>query len=360
VAAGIVLFTDMTAGMLGGNLGPLGMVALVLALVMSAAVLQVFTQVLIRGRRFRSLAALRVANNGGTTIAQVLAGLLFAGQAIGLAVGAIAGGLIAVLFGGRGSRAWLRGLLRERPAAGMLGRLVAVHAKFPLYVLPYAFVTLIKDRGLIVVFAIYGDTATAGALVAAQRLVSIPVGLITSSIAPVLHQRLASAAEPGLLADGVGAVLRVVIMVAAPLYILLALTAGTTVPWVLGSAWRDAADFTAVLCISSFTLCLSGLFDRSLDLKSKQHVALGIEASSGLLSLLAGVTVIRTTGNAVHALLAFVVCEAIHHLVWIGAVCHVNRWPLGQLRRMAGPLLLAVTATALVYVTLPAPGGSVR
>jgi O-antigen/teichoic acid export membrane protein len=198
-----------------------------------------------RAERFKALAAARVLQYGGGSVAQVLLGLLQAG-ALGLLLGPILAALAATLLLSRPSPqgGWVA--VWKHPGDA-LRAMAHKHRDFPLLNTPHAFAGALQDSLALILITAWSGEAAAGYWALALRYLKAPAGLVGGALSQTLYPRLVSAATP---AEGLYAVRRsmlVLIGLALPLMIVLLLWGPWLFARVFGERWVEAGTLARAL-----------------------------------------------------------------------------------------------------------------
>lgn len=189
---------------------------------------------------FRADGLGRVAQAAAQVVIQVLAGLAALGAA-GLVAGYALAYLARFLFGLR----LAFGRLRPGPARG-LAALAREHWRYPAYAAPSAVLQSATQLAPPILLAVVYDPAVAGLFGLGQRLMSLPVRLLSQSASQVFLSEVAHAppaeayrlfVRTTLRFLALGAVGVVVPLVAAPALFELA----------FGPAWREAGEMVRLL-----------------------------------------------------------------------------------------------------------------
>lgn len=352
--AWLVVHTPDDLSLVRDDLKPHAFVLVGGLLVLGSSLTQLACQFLLREGRFGALAVTRFTSSAGVTLAQILLGFLAGGRAAVLMIGAMLASVVAGILGGR--KAWR--LLKVPSKDGFRSLWVSAveFRQFPLFVAPYGFVTVARDRGILLLLVAYADVGLVGLLALAQRLVALPVGLGTSALSPIVHKMLINAERITDHERIVLIILRCMIWVGAPVFLCLALFADSLAPVVLGSEWTDIGPLCVVLSVSGFTLFLSGLFDRTFDIVRQQARALWIEGSNTVFSLAVVWYLLEGGFDFMDALLGFVITNAIHHVVWIAVVWRTLGFSRAGLEGVVLHVSTAAIVAASVWVIL---GGAV-
>lgn len=330
------------------DVGELLMWVSVATLIGGVAHFQLVSQYCVRKGHFGRLAIARLISAAGGTAVQLFLGVVYGGRVAALVLGAAMATVGAALVGG------LRMRIRRKASNGGEERLelyeiARVHKRFPMFVVPYGFVTLLRDRGLLLLLASYLSLDVVGLVAMAQRIVAVPVGFASSAVGPVVHRRLAAADDPKVFEQAVGLVLRIMIWVGAPSFVLLALLAQSMAPLALGEEWAEVGPLCTVLAISGFTLFLSGLLDRSFDIVQKQSMALWIEGANSVVTLSVVWILLAKGASASQTMLGYALVNALHNLVWIVAAWRSLGFSAAGMRRLARHLFGSVALMIMVW-----------
>lgn len=198
-----------------------------------------------RAERFKALAAARVLQYGGGSVAQVVLGLLQAG-ALGLLLGPILAALAAALMLSRPSPEGGWAALWKQPGEA-LKAMALKHRDFPLLNTPHAFAGALQDSLALILITAWSGEASAGYWALALRYLKAPAGLVGGALSQTLYPRLVGAATP---AEGLYAVRRtmlVLIGLALPLMIVLLLWGPWLFARVFGERWVDAGMLARAL-----------------------------------------------------------------------------------------------------------------
>lgn len=198
-----------------------------------------------RAERFKALAAARVLQYGGGSVAQVVLGLMQAG-AMGLLLGPILAALAAALLLGRPSPEGGWAAVWKQPGEA-LKAMALKHRDFPLLNTPHAFAGALQDSLALILITAWSGEAAAGYWALALRYLKAPAGLVGGALSQTLYPRLVGAATP---AEGLYAVRRtmaVLIGLALPLMVVLLLWGPWLFARVFGERWVDAGMLARAL-----------------------------------------------------------------------------------------------------------------
>jgi O-antigen/teichoic acid export membrane protein len=209
----------------------------------------------VRSGRYGAISRAVVLQGAGRGLVPVGVGWWQPGW-VGLLLGEVAGRLLGVFRLGRTAWPALRGALRPWDGA-YFRRVLAANWKYPGFVLPSSLLDALGAAlPLPVVARLYGSAA-AGEYLLVTRLVSLPAGLVSASVADVFHSRLAEACRTS--PEQARPLLRRVSVHLLGIGLAIFVPAAAVAPWVFGpvfgSAWDRAGRLLAVLA----PLALAGL-----------------------------------------------------------------------------------------------------
>jgi O-antigen/teichoic acid export membrane protein/2-polyprenyl-3-methyl-5-hydroxy-6-metoxy-1,4-benzoquinol methylase len=270
-----------------------------------------------RMKRFRRVAAARVFQSTGTVIGQL--GLLMVhsggfalvgGWIIGQSIGTFF--LLSQLFYRDGRFLW-----KARDWA-MLREAVGRYRNFPIYKAPHSFVSNASSQLVIVILRMFASLNLVGLYSMAARAVYLPVTLIASSMNDVFYEKAATELKHGGLERFVTRLLRIQLVLAAPLLVLVAFDAKLIFGFVLGPKWVAAGSFAAILAFLSFLYFLTSWLDRLFDVRGRQKICLILEVTGNVLSLGALALILRwDPQNAALAIGTYVVLQMAVSIIWL-------------------------------------------
>ena len=270
-----------------------------------------------RMKRFRFLALVRVCQALGIVGGQLallkfypggfalVGGWLF-GQTLGTAL------LVVQLFVSDGNFLFkARDWAQVRASAGR-------YRNFPMYKAPYSFIANASSQLVVVIMRIFSDLNIVGLYSMAARAVYLPVSLIASSMNDVFYEKAATELKQGGLESFVSRLLRIQVVLAAPLLVLTAFDAKLIFGLILGPKWVPAATYAAILAFASFLYFLTSWLDRLFDVRGRQKLSLVLEFSGNVLSL-GGLTLALwwNPKNAVFAVGVYATMQVLYASVWL-------------------------------------------
>jgi len=305
----------------------------------------------LRTKQFATLAKSRILMAlGGVGLQAVLAPMA-RGNAGGLIIGSTAGLAVPVVMFAHALKSRMKHVLQVSVDPARLSSAAKKHSAFPKYVVPYGFIGIVRDRGLVMLFAAYASMATTGFYALALRVVNAPFTLLYGSLSPVLYQRAVAEPDREKVAFLIYRTLKILVTVSTPAFIAFAWFAPVVFTSVLGPRWKGAGAYAAVLIAPAYTLALQGLFDRMFDLVGRQRLALIIEICYTIAGLTAFAVTVVITRDTLIALVAFSAVSIVYHVVWITQVYRVMKFPQFDLVKI---LIRAAILGAVSYAILGA------
>src|SRR5579872_1263244 len=270
-----------------------------------------------RMKRFRSVATARVFQAAGTAIAQLALLLvrsggfaLVGGWIIGQSMGSLY--LLSQLVYNDGKFLW-----QARDWA-VVRRSVGLYRNFPIYKAPHSFVSNASSQLVIVILRMFADLNLVGLYSMAARAVYLPVTLIASSMNDVFYEKAATELKQGGLERFVTRLLRIQLVLAAPLLVLVAFDAKLIFGFVLGPKWVAAGGYAAIIAFLSFLYFLTSWLDRLFDVRGRQKICLILEVAGNVVSLGSLAVMLKLhPQNAALAIGVYVVSQMTVNIIWL-------------------------------------------
>ncbi len=224
------------------------------------------------------------------------------------------------------------------------------YRNFPLYKAPYSFIANAASQLVVVILRIFSNLSMVGLYSMASRAVYLPVSLIASSMNDVFYEKAATELKRGGLEVFVTRLLRIQVVLAAPLIVLTAFDAKLIFGFVLGPKWIEAGTYAAILAFASFLYFLTSWLDRLFDVRGRQRLSLILEFSGNTASL-GGLTLMLWLhpDNVVLAVAVYATLQVLYSSIWLMFAYHVagfERKALGLLLRDA--VVSAGVATGVI------------
>lgn len=196
-----------------------------------------------RRARYRDMAANRVVQSGATAISQIALWFVKPLGAGGLVVGALIGQIVSILT----LRRRTRELQAEAPVTRAESRAaLARYKKMPMWNAPTALVDSLRMNGINLAIGAIATGAAMGQFGMAWRIVDVPAVLISSALAQVFFQKLATTPRGELARAARLSVVRSALFGIVP-FALVWLLSPWAFPFVLGSEWAEAGLFGQAL-----------------------------------------------------------------------------------------------------------------
>ena len=289
----------------------------------------------IRTKSYSEIAANRLTQTGALVAGQVGLGLLGWG-AVGLLVGAVAG---SVAGSSRLARvAWRShaSSFRRVSRAGVSTAAIR-YRRFPILSAPSALLnTLGGQAPLLLIVALFGADV-GGHLALAQRVIALPVTLLSGAIGQVYFAEFArlTREHPEDLRALFWRTTRPLAVTAAGPFLLSALAAPLFFPFVFGQNWSEAGVYVAILAPMNYLQFVTNPTYGTLDVLERQDLHLAREISRLCLmggAVLAAVALHLPPIGAIGALcLAGCVTYLLYGFIsWRAIVAHDAHLPLAR------------------------------
>ena len=207
------------------------------------------------------------------------------------------------------------------------------YSAYPLFVMPYGLVTILRNRAVYPIFSIFQAVPAAGSFSLANRVLNLPNSILANSIRPVLYRESGVVGIrnlESLILLVVRSLGEVGVLVSVPLLI----HAETLVGLVLGTAWLPMVPYLQLLALPAILVIMGDFADRLFDRLGHQKTALRLEMifaalSIGLLAVTFGVTKEARLATAAHA-----AAQSVYYLVWLMVLFRISGFGLSALGRI--------------------------
>lgn len=316
-------------------------------LVALGGVYQSTTHWFTRQQSFGVLALLPFSSSVITCLSQIVLAIVGYGGFGGLVVGSILGmgmttGMAIILFFYRERTHFVASVSPRR-----MWLLAKKYRNYPCYITSYTLVGVVRERIILFLINSIGSQATVGFFALANRLVNLPVGLISGSLRPVLFQR-AAVADYHQIQSFMDRTLVNMARFATPFWILLLFCATEFFTLVFGEQWRGAGAYAVILSFAGFTFLFTDWSDRLLDVLGRQKLAFQMEFYFSLSSIAVLFVSLLVTRNLFICVASQSFVLMIFHFYWLYTVYRCAGF------RMAGLLraLKVIFASCSVWTVL--------
>ncbi len=250
---------------------------------------------MVRKGRFGALAKMRVVYVLSAIVVQLAVPLVFIAGPVGLVSGQIVGFGAAGVFG-----AWrMRGIadLKSSPRRDRLRHAARKYRNYPLYDVWAALITSLGVFAPAVLMAIVYSTEAAGWFALAQRMLAMPLTMLSNSFSRVYYAEAVriGAGDPAGLRVLFKSTVRRVILFAAPPVVLGAILAPFVFTFIFGPAWWQAGLYFTLISPMMIASILAFVVSPTLDVTGRQRLKFAREATS-LAFIIAGIAVPRLLG----------------------------------------------------------------
>jgi O-antigen/teichoic acid export membrane protein len=226
----------------------------------------------VRTRAFPSIACTKVSQGLGTAFTQVALGLLNLGP-IGLIgghiVGQAAGSITLATLAWRDNR----NVLQQVNIPGMC-RMAVRYRKFPVFSSLSGFANVASLQVVVLLLSSFYDPVVLGLYALGQRIIQIPMGIVTSAVAQVFYREAVEAHQEGTLYDLVRSTYLKLALVAVGPFLIMLFSAPTLFAIIFGERWREAGEYTRLLLPWLFLMFLNSPITSLIAVLEKQQAYL--------------------------------------------------------------------------------------
>ena len=320
---------------------------LIPAMVMAVASFQLLVAYATRARDFQIVAKGNVVVQAGYVFTALCVGYFWASPE-GLVWGKLIGQLLAVSFIGLLYGPEILSALRRIDRRGMKAA-VRRYRQYILFNTPYSLMGTLGRDAPVFIFSAFTMIAAAGHYGLARMILLAPTLLISNALSQVFFREAVGKRESVGFASFTQALLRVGLVVSAPLFAFCAVWGEQLFVILFGEEWRVAGKFGQLMAPAAWWAVQTGWPERLFDVNMRQGVSFSIQILSDIsTALIFTVTYIYTT-DITAAVAAFALCNVIYHHAFLFALFRIARF---ELRRLMGLLLVGWGSFFVAYSLL--------
>lgn len=215
-----------------------------------------------------------------------------------------------------------RHLLAGISGASLLRNLVQ-QKRFPLYSVPEAFLNTAAISAPLILIAAVVNKQEAGFMLLAQRVTSIPVGLIGGSISRVFLAEAAQKKIENRLAPFTRKIMLNLVRIGVVPFVVLALLAPVLFPLIFGNGWTRAGEMVTWMVPYMFLQFVSSPVSTILHATGNQFTAMILQLVG--FSLLIGSIVIAASVDAMRAFEYFAIAAFIYYSIYLAVILFLIR-----------------------------------
>jgi lipopolysaccharide exporter len=277
----------------------------------------------LRTQNFRVISIATASQAATTVVCQLVLGKLIAPSAFSLIAGALIGNATAVLILlPVVTKTILPAVYTHAPRARIVGA-ARDYLRFPLITGPYAFFGQAATRGALIVLSYWVSAAIVGQYALAQRITLLPVVTVGAAMSQVFYSRAARRIDEPRTEHVVRTMLRVGPWIFGPFFILLMLFGTRAFAFAFGPAWAASGRLAGILAAAALARSSTAWLDRIFDIRSKQHLALAMEALFATFGLAAMYVVLRETRDVDAGVAVYAATMVIFYLLWMMTALHI-------------------------------------
>ncbi|OHX03215.1 lipopolysaccharide biosynthesis protein [Micromonospora sp. WMMB235] len=301
----------------------------------------VLNQFAVRHRRYGMIGRRNLFQAVGVVATQLVAGvagLRSGGLALGFGFGqVVAAGVL--LRGARRRGAAAAGGARFRGLAAVARR----YRRFPFLMAPSGLLNILGTQLPVLLIASWYGSTVAGWLGLTQRVIAMPIALVSSAVAQVYLAEIARAARERA-ADGrrifIGATRRLA-LIAVPGAVAVVLAAPSAFSLIFGPQWHSSADYAQALAVFMAAQFVASPLSQTLVVFERQGLQLAWDAGRVLVIAGAVSAVALADGSALTAVWAFGLSGAVTYGVgWLMSLRVVTMASRAARRAASSPRLV--------------------
>lgn len=292
-------------------------------LVLSTGFFQSLSYWLVRHQKYKTLGFLSTAQVVLTIAVQISLGIFFDQDASSLLIGTLVG-QTTICVG------WtLIEIYQPLRVSGdrlNIGSLAKTYSSYPKFMAPLSLISIVRERLVIILISKFGTPQDLGYFTFSNRLVSLPINLVSQAARPVLFRESAHGKIEGFESP-ILATMNLLTKLIGPLWAITIFYLPDIFNILFGSKWRDAYPFAIVLSFLCLILPLINWLDRLFDSISKQNLAFRLEIGFTAVFLFTFFATLWLTRNLLLSLGVQTFFVIIYHLFWtylLFNACHFS------------------------------------
>ena len=274
----------------------------------------------IRKKRFATVASTQLTRAAGSSGIQIAWGY-FSPSGLGLMMG-------YMLYGGLGSLGLLRSAWKNDRHIfysinlGLLKSAFIKWRRYPIFSTPEALLNSAAVNLPIVLIATFATASDAGHLLLAQRVASIPVGLLGSSLSRVFLSESREKALENNLGKFARRIMWNLLRLSFFPFLIMAVFSPFAFPLVFGADWTRAGIMVLWLTPAMFFQFLVSPVSTVLHVYNRHHIALALQAFG--FTFITGAIIFASFYRSEKVFEAFAVSAAIYYLIYLVVVIMVT------------------------------------
>jgi O-antigen/teichoic acid export membrane protein len=208
----------------------------------------------------------------------------------------------------------------DRPA---LWRNLREQKRFPLFSVPESLCDAAANNLPLILIASISGAREAGFMLLAQRVTSIPVGLLGGSISRVYLAEGAKRHREGKLGPFTRNIMRHLLRVGIVPFVALAIVAPLAFPWIFGPQWRRAGIMVSWMAPYMMLQFLASPVSTIMAVTQKQHISFLLQLF-GFLLMVASISLAARIAPA-SSFEFFAVASMIYYAAYVAVVLHRSR-----------------------------------
>lgn len=225
------------------------------------------------------------------------------------------------------------------------------YKNFPLYTVPYAFVSQSSRRAIFFLLGIYCGGGAVGLCILAQKLTYVPVSIVTTALGQAFYREAAFESDRRELAIKALTLASILLAIASPVGVLLVVYSDYMTRLLLGPDWEGMIPYFQWQVFPAVTLLITNWLDRLYDVYGKQKLATQLELGFDAIALGALWSMLAFGYSAISSVACYSVISAMYNLFWLFVTFKISGFGTQLLSRMLAPhIFKLVCFTAIVVL----------
>lgn len=191
------------------------------------------------------------------------------------------------------------------------------YKNFPLYVAPYGFLSTFQQQSVVLLLSKFATTKEVGLYGFSNSLVRLPITLISSALNQVFFPQAAQQIASGGIELLINKVLNLIAIFTTPIFCIFIFNSPIIFGILFGSQWLEAGKYASWLGLMAYVFLFTAWLDRVYDVLGKQRLALGLEVTYDILSVVGFMVSLNTWHDPVVAVAVYSIITVVYNYVWL-------------------------------------------
>ena len=175
------------------------------------------------------------------------------------------------------------------------------YKNYLVYITPYTMISNLQERIGFVLLSLYGIKVDVGFYRLADRMLRLPIGIVSNAVRPVFFQK-AAADSIRSMETIITRTHRYLVKIGVPLLVIFMAQSDNIFAIVFGEPWRQSGVYAAVLALPLYASLFVNWMDRGFDVLGQQRLAFLMEFVVAILTISAwffGLMILKNVFQAI-------------------------------------------------------------